>query len=712
MSFWQIDIRKIVADLSASRQFLPIWAILCFIGGIAFFLIRPNGELSASWFIIAGLGALVLWFVASKLARHDPKLKFWLAALPVCFMLGLGRIALLSEQIAGSPPPYPIYGVHDFKGLIIGEHYASKRRYLLFQPEQSDSYRFSDHRWHLRIRISHDHAVTIGQLIALRAYVRPPPDPVWPGGYDSQKRAFFTGLAGYGHAIGPPEVIVAPRGPPGLLTRARLFVEKLRSDLHQRLKSRLEAVPASFASALLIGFRGDIDRNLLNALRAAGMMHLLAISGLHMGIVMGGSFFFSRAVMAACPNLMRAYPIKKIAALIALLAGLFYLLLTGATVPTKRAFTMGLVGVCAILCDRNVISLRLVAFAAFLVALINPWTVVGASFLLSFTAVTALVAWFEWYRTRRAQRTTNHRGRIRRFIWQIIWASLIAGLATQPLTALIFGYGSPWGILTNMIAVPLASFVMMPALFIMLVPGFDLVAEPVFVWSLSIILELAERVYHWPGGVVRLGQLESWPVLGFMLFGIIAVISIGRIRAFGLVLMVASYLLVFVSPEPRPDLVVGPLGKRVAVRIGEDSWVINGSTRSGFLHDIWQGKLKLAGFESVRQQFDCPKTHCIIESVIESKRYRIGWFGVAEHLPPNLQCEAFDVVILAARIKPVDFCRPGSDTVILQRDDFYRAGSHLLFLAKGEGGLTEIISDRMIRGDHPWVGWQFAFAKR
>ena len=114
----------------------------------------------------------------------------------------------------------------------------------------------------------------------------------------------------------------------------------------------------------LTGERGAIPEPVVTAMRDSGLAHLLAISGLHMGLIAGLLFFGVRAVLALIPPLALYYPIKKWAALAAAAGALVYLLLVGATVPSQRAFLMVTVVLLAVLLDRSALSLRLVAWAA------------------------------------------------------------------------------------------------------------------------------------------------------------------------------------------------------------------------------------------------------------------------------------------------------------------------------------------------------------
>jgi competence protein ComEC len=152
------------------------------------------------------------------------------------------------------------------------------------------------------------------------------------------------------------------------------------------------------ASALITGKRGAITEEVKQAFRDSGLSHLLAIAGLHLGLVGAFVFFAVRGGLALIPPIALRYPIKKIAAGITLLVLACYLLLSGAAIPTQRAFVMNGLVFGAIIIDRLRISMRVCV--ARVVLVIEPASLVGVSFQMSFGAVVALIA------------STNHGARL------------------------------------------------------------------------------------------------------------------------------------------------------------------------------------------------------------------------------------------------------------------------------------------------------------
>lgn len=304
-------------------------------------------------------------------------------------------------------------------------------------------------------------AFTPGQWVEFLGALSPPPEPSAPGAYDFARQAYFKRLGGLGFAFGSATVIDPPAGQDS--GDLALAVGEMRQAVTERVLAGLSGQAGAVAAALLTGERGAIAKDVLAAMRDAGLAHLLAISGLHIGLFAGILFFVSRALLALWEPVALRYPIKKWAAAVALAGTAFYLLLSGATIPTQRAFLMGGLVIMAILLDRTGISMRSVAWAAVAVLLMQPESLLGASFQMSFAAVVALVAAFEWYGLRRGRWTNDTPPRrLLNYFAGVALATLIAGLATAPFAAYNFNLIADYGLAANLLAVPMTALWIMP----------------------------------------------------------------------------------------------------------------------------------------------------------------------------------------------------------------------------------------------------------
>jgi len=253
------------------------------------------------------------------------------------------------------------------------------------------------------------------------------------------------------------------------------------------VRAALPGETGAIAAALMTGDRGGIPQDVTNAMRDSGLAHVLAISGLHMVIMAGTVFWLVRALLALSPSLALRFPIKKWAAAIALLAAAFYLALSGAAVPTVRAWIMMSIFLIAVMLDRPALTMRNVALAALAILIVEPESLFDPSFEMSFAAVIGLVALYEWLsrRDRARLRDVSPVWRGLRFggglVFGAAMTTIVAGTAVAPFAVYHFHRMSHFGLMANMIAAPLISLLIMPMAVIALIAmPFGLEAWPLY----------------------------------------------------------------------------------------------------------------------------------------------------------------------------------------------------------------------------------------
>src|SRR6185437_468947 len=248
-----------------------------------------------------------------------------------------------------------------------------------------------------------------------------------------------------------------------------------------------------------------------DAMYVSSLAHVLSISGYHMAVVAGIVFFFIRAGLALIPALASRYPIKKWAAVAALAAATFYLLLSGAEVATQRSYIMIAIVLLGIMVDRPTLTFRTITVAAFGVLALSPESVVSPSFQMSFAATLALIAAYQYGLPWRPGVDTSFGTRVAlwggREIVGLMLASFVAGLGTTPYAAFHFHRTAPYGMIANLLAMPVVSVELMPMgiLGVLTMPfGFDAVF-----WKLmGVGIEWMDTVALWvtslPGAVGRI----------------------------------------------------------------------------------------------------------------------------------------------------------------------------------------------------------------
>ena len=564
----------------------------------------------------------------------------------------------------------------------------------------------------VRLRVRSDlSGFAIGDRIGLRAVLMPPPGPSAPGAFDFARDAWFQGLGAVGYGVSRPHrVSQAPEAaPPRLLQRFRDRVATLRRGLHERITGAIGGTTGAVASALMTGERGDIPPADMEAMRQSGLAHLLAISGLHIGLVTGALFFGLRALLAMWPAVALRYPIKKWAAGAALLGGFGYMLMTGATVPTQRAFLMAGLVLTAVMLDRAAVSMRLVAWAAAAVLLMAPESLTGPSFQMSFAAVIALVATYEGVGGAFARLRGEHGGLGRRLLaygLAVALTTLVAGMATAPFALYHFNRVAMFGLAANLGAVPVTALWIMPwaTLAYLLAPlGLETLALVPMGWGIDAVLAIARAVAAWPGAAMHLPGMPVSALALMAVGGLWLALWRSRVRLAGIAAIVAGVLVAVGARAP--DVLVAGDAASFATR-GPDGELLFGWGRiPRFERETWlrraglpvddddavdgasTGEVGPGGDRSLR----CDALACI---------YRAGRHVVSFVRAPEAaleDCHRADVVVALVPLRGVR-CR--APRVVVGRFDLWREGAHALWLDDDRVRVRSVAGER---GRRPWV---------
>lgn len=394
----EVDRREKPASLAgiflAERERWPLWIPVGLGVGIAFYFSLPIEPAPYS----GALAIVISTLVALVGRRH---LTWVLAALSLLMVSTGFTAAQLRSALVDAPVlTKEIRAVTVSGRVVTNEIRVAGQRLTLDHLRITGLERdATPERVRITVRGNADRRALPGEWVSLRAALSPPSPPVAPGAFDFARQTYFKRLGGIGFAYGGARFIEPAEDVYG--GEWAFALGRLRQAVTGRIRNGLDGEAGDVAAALLTGERGAISKQTLAAIRDAGLAHLLAISGLHIGLFAGVVFFAMRAVLALWEPVALRHNIKKWAALAALAGMTFYLFLSGATIPTQRAYMMGALVITAVLLDRTAISMRSVALAAVAVLLVRPESLLGPSFQMSFAAVVGLVAAFEVFpRTR------------------------------------------------------------------------------------------------------------------------------------------------------------------------------------------------------------------------------------------------------------------------------------------------------------------------
>ncbi len=672
--------------LEREREQAPLWLVVAFGCGIAAWLVLAEPSRWAAFLLLATGGAVLgLALVPGRVGRA-------IGLVGIAAALGLGLIWVRSEVVRS--PQLSSIEITRFDARVERvERLAARESLRLTLRPLTPGLPPK-----LRVSLAEKDApaaLGTGAHIRLRARLTPPQPMALPGTHDFGRDAWFAGLGGTGRALGEVEVLRPAK--PGLLDGART-----RLDAH--IRSRLEGGTGGIATALATGDQGHMPEEEAEAMRRSGLAHLLSVSGLHIAAAVGATFLLTLRLLALSERLALRVNLVLVAAGAGALAGIGYTLLTGAQVPTVRSCIAAILVLVGIALGREALSLRLIAVGAAIVLLVRPEALAGASFQLSFAAVTTLVAlysnkrfirWFE-------RREEGFPAKFVRALGAMVATGLAVELALMPFALYHFHKAGIYGVLANLVAIPLTTFVIMPLeAGALLLDGIGL-GGWLWVgcgWSIDLLLGIAHTVSGTSGAVAMLPAMPGWAFAAMVVGGLWLCLWTSGARLFGLVPLALGALAA--ATASRPDLLVTGDGRHVAV-VGADGTPFILRERAGdYVRSLLAETSGFDGDLPVLPQGNfarCSRDSCIADLKAGDRtwtllalrtRQRLDWQEL------TAACRQADIVIADRRLPRG--CSPR--WLKLDSSALRRSGGLAIYLA--EGARVDSVAEDL--GELPWA---------
>ena len=667
--------------LLAQRGHLFVW-VPVFLGiGIGIYFALPK-EPGPGAYMLIGLAALGLAYGGWRGgARLGP-----LAIAMFLVLAGVLVAGARAHLVAAPQLSFRYYGPIEGRVVAIDRSQSDKMRLTLDHVALAN---VAPARTPARVRVSlhgdqRGFDPAPGMVVMLTGHLSPPQGPVEPGGFAFQRYAWFHRIGAVGYTRTPALELSPARG-------GDLLIYRFRRRLSDGLQAALPGDVGAFAAAILTGDRSGMDQATIRALRASNLAHLLAISGLHMGLLTGFVFAALRYALALVPFVALRWPVRKIAAGGALLVAAFYLALSGGNVATERAFVMVAVMLVAVLLNRRALTLRAVALAALIVLLRRPEALMGPGFQMSFAATVALVASYGWIR--------NWEGwalpRLLRPPATVVMSSFVAGMATAPFAAAHFNQIAHYGLLANLLSVPVMGIVVIPAAAIaaLLYPlGLSFLALAVMGWGIRWILGVARWVAGLDGAVSHVAGPPGMVLPLLALAALWLVLWPGRARMLGVAGIVAAFGL-WAAAE-RPALLISDSGGLIGV-MGPQGRALSKPKGEGFVATNWlenDGDATPQTAAFARAGFHGSKGRLTF-ALGQARFVQLSGRGALARL--EAACAAGRWVILTARAQ----ASPRGDCTLFDSARLRRTGT--LAIYAGANGLR-VISARQAAGARLW----------
>jgi competence protein ComEC len=683
---------RLEAWLEAEREQLPLWLPVGLVAGVAAWFWLPS---RAAWcgFLLAMAAVALAGLVFGRIGRAGRAVAIF--ALAAAFGCGLvwSKAAWSGEGGRLARPE-----VVRFEARIerVEPLPAREAVRLLLRPVESIAL-----PRRVRLTVAEDYApagLLPGAMVAVRARLVPPPSAAVPGAYDYAAVARFQGIGATGRALEPVRLLApaSSGGPAQWLADARIM-------LTRHIVAALPGGRGGVAAALVTGDMGAVTDADNQAFRNSGLAHLLSVSGLHLTAAVGATMLIVLRLLSLSPWLALRAPLLLISAATGAATGIAYTLLTGAEVPTVRSLIAALVVLGGMALGREAMTLRLVAAGAMLCVLLWPDAAAGPSFQLSFAAILSIVALHEihWMRRTFEKREEGVLRAGLRELGVLLLTGLVVEAALAPIAIFHFHRAGLYGAAANIVAIPLTTFVIMPAEALALVLDIAGLGAPLW-WvtgkAIGLLLWIAHHVGGLPGAVTLVPTMTRAAFALTMAGGLWLALWRTKARLLGGVPIVAG-LLMTLSASP-PDLFITGDGRHLAVR-GEDGRIALLRERTGdYVRSTLSELSGRDGDEAITLD-EWPNARCNPDACAATlTRNGRTWRLLATRSPYRIDravmepaCATADIVTSERRLP--DWCRPRwikADRAFLER-----TGGLAIRLRR-----SAIDSVADLEGDHPW----------
>ncbi len=437
-----------------SRPIIPLlMALIC---GIALGVKLPGYQLGMLLLMPVGLSAMVYRIVNRQASRWCPLMLYVL-------------LGYLSVQPWMAPRENPDHIRSHLKaqfwnisGTVIERPkvWGNRQRLILDVWQLKDAQHTIHAKGRVQVTVYGRYPViALGDNLRLRSRLKPFRNFNNPGAFNYERYMHFKGI--WASAYAPADkIVVEKETAPNRIPKFVLLIEAIRGKVGNFIVQRGTNAANSVLQALLIGDRGRIPESVNEAFYRTGIGHLLAISGLHIGIVAALAFFIFSRLCLRLKSLLWSARSKKVAALAAIVPVVAYGLLAGMSPSTQRAVIMAILFLLAFVFERRHDIWNTLAIAALVILVVQPTALFSISFQLSFMAVVSIL--YGLSQTSGQDRLATPWGRLgqKLTIWLLV--SVFAILGTLPLGMYYFNRISVIGLIANVLLVPIIGFMVVP----------------------------------------------------------------------------------------------------------------------------------------------------------------------------------------------------------------------------------------------------------
>ncbi len=350
-------------------------------------------------------------------------------------------------------------------------------------------------------------------------------------------------------------------------------LQTIRNTINGIIESKASSNTSAITKSLLTGDKKSIPKRIRSNFINAGVAHILAISGLHMSIIVMIIFTFIRIALLYISNISIFSRINHnlYAAIVTILSSYFYLCIADFPQSAIRAFIMSSVVLVAKAFGRNAISINNIIFAGFITLVVHPASLFSISFQLSYLSVIGIISTYEII-----SKKIYMSSRLYTFVVYSVITSLATSIFTFPISVSTFNQHSIISIASNIIVIPLVSLFVMPLLILSIATfWFTNIFVILYEVSVNILLAITERMSGFYLSNIAMKSMHTTSFTIFILGSAIFALCITKIRLSGVLLWAAS--IAIYSCEKNPDIII--YGKSDLVVFARNGALYTNSTR-------------------------------------------------------------------------------------------------------------------------------------
>ncbi|MFO0457298.1 MAG: ComEC/Rec2 family competence protein [Alphaproteobacteria bacterium] len=666
--------RKYILNLwregTAGLLLLPI----AFIAGIALYFALPVEPHLLP--LALAVAMLAVWWWRWRRRGHPTTrtaMAVFLVALGV-FWACLYTAQIRHPMLERAMTPRPVTGIIENIEITAKGHRITLAAVTIagLAPEQTP------HRVRLALR-GKIPDLQLGDTVRLNAGLLPPMGPALPHSFDFARYFFFRDIGAVGYGLNPITITDKAREGEGWSA----MWARWRHQLTENIMATLPLPHGAVAAGLITGEDAAIPEATFDQLRAANLVHIIAISGTHMVMIAAIVFIGLRLLMLLIPGFGLRPHAKQIAAFLTLIVLTGYLLITGLMISAIRAYVMMAMILLALMFDRDVMPMRSLVLAALLMLLFDPSDLLEPGFQLSFVATMAIIAFIG---SREAPKLRFHGPTLFTYLFWLMMMSVVAEGATAPLVIHHFNNLAIYGVFANTLLSPVVALVIMPmvALYFLLLPfGIEAVALHIMSYGITAMLKMAEFISGLPHALTFLPSIPGYGVALFVAGLIWLCLLNNRLRLAGILPMVIGVMTLFTVTLP--DFLATAELKQIAMRTDSGYVLLRGRAQS-LIPELWANGTGSAKLTYNPKAWRCDAVGCV--ALVRGRR-----IAVSEQYEALMEdCRLSDFIL--TRLKDA---RCSSRTRVF--NSYYTQGTIGLFIAD-DAIRAETSSDW--QGNRPW----------